>query len=67
MKTGVWIAITVVVLLVSFWGGYTISADTGTEPGYFEAVEAAGYGGGTEAVEGISEDMMQYYKDLQGK
>jgi len=67
MKTGVWIAITIVVLLVSFWGGYTISADTGTEPGYFEAVEAAGYGGGTETVEGISEDMMQYYKDLQGK
>jgi len=64
MKTGVWIVLAIIVWLLGFLGGYTISVRTGTEPGYFEAVEAAGYGGGGEKIEGISEEMQQYYESL---
>jgi hypothetical protein len=64
MKTSVWIIIAVLVWLLGFLGGYRISLKTGTEPGYFEAVEAAGYGGGAELVEGISKEMQEYYKSL---
>ncbi len=66
MKTGNWIIIAVLVWFVGFVAGYKISAKTGTEPGYFEAVEAAGYGGGSELekLEGVSDEMMQYYKEL---
>ncbi|GBD98349.1 hypothetical protein BMS3Abin07_00361 [bacterium BMS3Abin07] len=64
MKTGLWIALTVAVWLLGFLGGYKISAHTGTEPGYFEAVEAAGYGGGAELIEGVSKEMQDYYKGL---
>lgn len=64
MKSGFWIATAVVVWLLCFWGGYSISMHTGTEPGYFEAVEAAGYGGGAELIEGISEEMQEYYRSL---
>lgn len=60
-----------VLLALVFWGfgfmgGYAISAGTGTEPGYFEAVEAAGYGGGAdEKIEGISDEMQEFYKSLE--
>jgi hypothetical protein len=64
MKTGIWIVIAIAFWLLGFLGGYQISAHTGTEPGYFEAVEAAGYGGGGEKIEGISDEMQQYYEDL---
>jgi len=66
MKKSSWIIITVAVWLLGFLVGYKMSAHTGTEPGYFEAVEAAGYGGGgeLEKVEGISEEMQKYYKSL---
>lgn len=64
MKTGVWIVIAIAFWLLGFLGGYKISAHTGTEPGYFEAVEAAGYGGGGEKIEGITDEMQQYYEDL---
>ena len=64
MRTGLWILIAAIVLLLGFWGGYGMSAHTGTEPGYFGAVEAAGYGGGGEKIEGISDEMQQYYEDL---
>lgn len=51
---------------LGFMGGYGLSAGTGTEPGYFEAVEAAGYGGGSEEkIEGVSEEMQEFYKSLQ--
>jgi hypothetical protein len=64
MKTSIWIVIAVAVWLLGFLGGYKMSANTGSEPGYFGAVEAAGYGGGGEKIEGISEEMQQYYEEL---
>ncbi len=55
-----------IVAAVCFYGGYTISARTGVEPGYLGAVEAAGYGGdGGGAIEGVTEEMSDYYKSLQ--
>lgn len=64
-STTVWIVISALVWLIGFGLGYSISAKTGTEPGYFEAVEAAGYGGGSE-LEGLSEEAIEYLKQLQG-
>jgi hypothetical protein len=56
-----------VVALLSFFLGYGVSAETGVEPGYFDAVETGGYGvgpAGGGAPEGISEDLQDYYKNL---
>jgi len=64
MKSGAWFLMAVVMWAIGFAGGYVLSAKTGTEPGYFDAVEAAGYGGGSEGVKGISAEMNEYYKDL---
>ena len=64
MKSGIWFLLATLMWGLGFLGGYSISAKTGTEPGYFGAVEAAGYGGGSEGVEGISEEMNEYYKSL---
>lgn len=66
MKTSMWIVIVAAVLSMGFVGGYKLSANTGTEPGYFDAVEAAGYGGGGEKIEGITDEMQQYYEELTG-
>ena len=65
MKSGPFAAIIVIISLACFFGGYKLSANTGTEPGYFGAVEAAGYGGGGEKIEGVTEEMGEYYKSLQ--
>ena len=65
MKGIQWTVTFMVVAIFSFYGGYILSAHTGTEPGYFDAVEAAGYGGGgDEKIEGVSEEMANYYQDL---
>jgi hypothetical protein len=65
MKSIQWLILTILVGSLSFGGGYAVSAHTGTEPGYFGAVEAAGYGGGTEEkIEGLSDDIQDYYKNL---
>ena len=64
MKFGIWLLTAILMWGVGFMGGYAISARTGTEPGYFDAVEAAGYGGGSEGVKGISAEMNEYYKNL---
>jgi hypothetical protein len=65
MKFGPQIVVIVGFALFTFYGGYTISARTGTEPGYFDAVEAAGYGGGgAEKIEGISDEMNEFYQSL---
>ena len=65
MKSGPKIIVILVITLFSFYGGYTISARTGTEPGYFDAVEAAGYGGGGgNKIEGISDEMNEFYQSL---
>ncbi len=67
MKSGIWFLLIAIVWWLSFIGGYQVSARTGTEPGYFGAVEAAGYGGGSELtkIEGISDELNKYYQDLQ--
>lgn len=68
MRSGLWLVIAIIIGFLGFYSGYSISSKTGTEPGYFEAVEAAGYGGGGELkIEGISSDMMEYYKSLTEK
>ena len=65
MKTGLWVILAVAAGTLGFAGGYSASTATGIEPGYFEAVEAGGYGGGgEEKVEGIDTEMQDYYKDL---
>ena len=65
MKSGSQIIVAFVVAIICFYGGYTISHRTGTEPGYFDAVEAAGYGGGGgEKIEGISDEMSEFYQSL---
>jgi len=64
MRTGQWIAITAAALALSFTAGYRISAHTGVQPGYFDAVEAGGYGGEETTVEGISKEVQDYYKNL---
>ncbi|MHB8809654.1 MAG: hypothetical protein ACYC9M_06535 [Desulfobulbaceae bacterium] len=65
MKSGPKIVVIVLIALCSFYGGYTLSARTGSEPGYFDAVEAAGYGGGGDKVEGISDEMNEFYRSLK--
>jgi hypothetical protein len=66
MKSGPKIIVIALIALGSFYGGYTLSARTGSEPGYFDAVEAAGYGGGGgEKVEGISDEMNEFYQSLK--
>jgi len=65
MRTAQWVAIAVVVGGVSFGGGFAVSSATGVQPGYFEAVEAGGYGGGGDAViEGMDKKTQDYYKNL---
>jgi len=65
MKTIHWLLLAIITISIGFAGGYAVSAHTGTEPGYFSAVEAAGYGGGTEEkIEGLTDKMQEYYKNL---
>jgi hypothetical protein len=65
MKTVHWLILAVLTMGLGFAGGYAVSAHTGTEPGYFGAVEAAGYGGGTEEkIEGLTDEIQDYYKNL---
>ncbi len=68
MAFGRWLVIVVLLAAFSFYGGYRLSVHTGTEPGYFDAVEAAGYGGGGgEKIEGLSDEMNAYYQSLAGE
>lgn len=65
MKNVHWLILAILTLSLGFAGGYAVSAHTGTEPGYFSAVEAAGYGGATEEkIEGLSDEAQDYYKNL---
>jgi hypothetical protein len=56
----------VVVCILGFFAGYTISSRTGVEPGYFESAEAGGYGVAEESkVTGdMSKEQQEYYKRL---
>ena len=65
MKLTQFAVMIVIIAAVCFFGGYKLSANTGTEPGYFGAVEAAGYGGGGDKIEGVTDEMNDYYKSLQ--
>jgi hypothetical protein len=66
MKNSQWFTVIAIIVAVSFLGGYQLSARTGSEPGYFEAVAAAGYGGGGEGkLKGLSDEMHEYYKSLR--
>ncbi len=69
MKFMQWMLLIAGIALLSFYGGYSVSAHTGTEPGYFDAVEATGYGGGggDEKIEGVSDEMSNYYNSLMEK
>jgi len=65
MKNTYLLILTILTLSLGFAGGYAVSAHTGTEPGYFGAVEAAGYGGAAEEkIEGLSDEIQDYYKTL---
>ncbi len=64
MKTVYWVVIAVAIWAAGFVGGYNASSATGIQPGYFEAAESGGYGGGDTSVEGITEEVQDYYKDL---
>ncbi len=59
-------AITVGAFIVAFLLGYSISARTGIEPGYFGAVETGAYGtlDASDKVEGLSVEDEYYYKSL---
>jgi len=64
MKTGHWVLISLAVWIAAFAAGYAASAATGVQPGYFEAAEAGGYGGGETAIEGIDQKTQDHYKNL---
>lgn len=64
MKRSLLIMILVVVGFFGFLIGYMVSSSTGIQPGYFEAAEAGGYGGGDEVGAGLGEEIKDYYKDL---
>jgi len=59
-------AITGGAFIVAFLLGYSISARTGIEPGYFAAVEVGSYGApaGAAEIEGLSAQDADYYKSL---
>ena len=52
--------------IVAFLLGYSISARTGIEPGYFAAVEVGSYGAPEtdSKIEGLSDQDAEYYKSL---
>ena len=52
--------------IVAFLLGYSISARTGVEPGYFAAVEVGSYGApeASGGIEGMSAEDADYYKSL---
>lgn len=60
------VSLVVIMTAITFLLGFNISSKTGVEPGFFEIAEAGGYGAGTEskAPEGLSEDLQEYYSDL---
>ena len=54
---------------MAFLLGYSISARTGIEPGFFEAVETGAYGTleASDKVEGLSVEDEYYYKSLSAE
>lgn len=62
-------AITAGAFIVAFLVGYSMSAHTGTEPGYFGSVDTASYGSApaSDKIEGISAEDADYYKSLSAE
>lgn len=63
MNTRLWIVLTLIAGIIGFFGGYKMSYVTGVQPGYFEAAEAGGYGGGG-GVQGLDKTTSDYYQNL---
>ena len=66
VTTRLWLALVLSIIVLSYLLGFVISSRTGVEPGFFEQPEAAGYGAATEkkSVQGLDENLQDYYKDL---
>lgn len=66
MKQNLWVLVTFAATLFGFLAGYSISSYTGTEPGFFEAVETGSYGGSSESetTKGVDAEFQEYYKNL---
>lgn len=66
MHAGLQVSIIVGAFTVAFLLGYNVSAQSGNEPGYFEATEAGAYGAVESVAEpsGLSSDDSEYYKTL---
>jgi uncharacterized membrane protein YiaA len=66
VRTSLWIAVIAAAGALAFLVGFAISKQTGVEPGYFTAVEAAGYGARPSgAAPGLTKDQEKYYRELQ--
>jgi hypothetical protein len=65
VRTSLWIAIIAAAGGLAFLAGFIISKRTGVEPGYFTAVEAAGYGARPSGSAPTHEGTGKYYKELQ--
>ncbi len=64
-NVGLWAAVVLIATLFGFVLGYSVSARTGVEPGYFDAAEAGGYGvAPTSTTPGMSEEVRKYYEGL---
>jgi hypothetical protein len=66
VHTRLWVSIIFATFAVAYLLGYNISDQSGTEPGYFLATEAAAYGvtKESESATGMSSDDADYYKSL---
>jgi len=66
VHTRLQVSITIVIFVVAFLLGYNISAQSGNEPGYFQATEAGAYGAveTSASPSGLSIDESEYYKSL---
>ena len=66
MRTSLWIAVIAAAGGLAFLAGFIISKRTGVEPGYFTAVEAAGYGARPSGSgSGLTKEQEKYYRELQ--
>tara|TARA_B100000315_G_scaffold172586_1_gene161051 strand:- start:336 stop:551 length:216 start_codon:yes stop_codon:yes gene_type:complete len=68
MRSALWVLTVITASVLASLLGYSLSSQTGVEPGYFEAAEAGGYGSGggdgDDGASGIDDEMQEYYKKL---
>lgn len=62
-RDALWAAIVALAALLGFLLGYQVSSRTGSEPGYFEAPEAGGYGA-APAPAPKGDEVRRYYEEL---